>query len=882
MTPSAGRFELRGLLGQGGGGAVHRGWDHQRGCEVAIKSLLEPYTADDVQRVLARVLDGDQGRALIELRHPHVVRAVACEPGPPPRLVMELLPHGSLEDRLRASGPLPVDEALQLGRVLAETLAFVHARGFLHRDLKPANVLLGDQGQPKLSDFGLTRGAHAHTITRTGEVLGTPNYLAPEQARAAEIDARTDVYGLGATLYAVLSGRPPVSGATAFEALELVAAGKITPLRQLRPEVPGWLERVVVRCLARDPRDRYASAQELAEALQRPAPTRSKTPALVGGLALLALAGALLGVALPGGDPGEPPATEQTPPDLPLQARLDAVRERLHAAAAEGPAELRRALREVAAGPLAEEPELWPLRIERYHEAGRPRMAGELLARALARAPEDPALLTLARTLELEPERAQPVFVALEEVWAEGDAWPSTTPAEVLGEQLPTAARLRELAELERRGEWIALERAVLEDNPRWSDEWPVAMRVADTFEVLGLLPWAQAVREPWVATQPHAALIHARWATSRDAFERSLEGHELSPHLRELGELTWLLEQGDRAAAGEAFMRLRDSRFTGPLAQTWWLALRWRLRERGVARGLQYPPAAELEQALEARTWVVVRRELLTALVKARLTDRDFEGALAACRDGLELAPGDAELAGLASAILMHEERWEDAWTLLAPHAARVDLTPRVREDVVGHLVTIAYKQPKRLEELDRDVWLSALDAAFAHAVKRGGRGLGMVQRLNHLVFKLRAWGLLERFCTYGVESFPLYRKQFSAGLAEALAKGRGLAAAERYLAEKDATERLEIELVSLVAAKEHPQDDGVVWFREESEVYFAALADEPDPWTHAFLFRLACLEGDDAHKRVQLSWLKENTPRELQRSINAYVFASTQLGPK
>ncbi|MCA8924703.1 MAG: serine/threonine protein kinase, partial [Planctomycetes bacterium] len=244
------RFEVISVLGKGGGGVVYRGWDHQRGCPVAIKTLAEPYSPDDAAR-FAR-----EAEALVVLRHPHVVRALALLPGPPPQLIMELLPDGSLEDRLRAEGAQPIPRVVRWGVLLADTLAFVHARGFVHRDLKPANVLL-DGDQLKLADFGLTRGDAAHTITQTGEVLGTPGYLAPEQALGQPVGPQTDVYGLGALLYALLGGQPPAGGASALETLRRVADGELTPLRRRRPDVPPWLERVVARCLATDPRDRY-------------------------------------------------------------------------------------------------------------------------------------------------------------------------------------------------------------------------------------------------------------------------------------------------------------------------------------------------------------------------------------------------------------------------------------------------------------------------------------------------------------------------------------------------------------------------------------------------------------------------------------------------
>ena len=279
------------VLGQGGCGIVHRALDTQLQREVAIKQLVPPYGADD-QRRFRR-----EAEALSTLQHPNVISVLAVEPGPPASLVMPLVDGGSLEDELR-QGPLEVERAVHLGQVLAEALSYVHSRGVLHRDLKPANVLL-HQGRPLLADFGLARGPRGHTITATGDVLGTPGYLAPEQALAEDVGPGTDVYGLGALLFALLTGHPPFRGANSLQTLQQVARDAAPSVRDLRPETPRWLAAVIQRCLAKDPRDRYASALELADALLPPgkeAVPRSRALILgwtAAGLAVLAAVGTL-------------------------------------------------------------------------------------------------------------------------------------------------------------------------------------------------------------------------------------------------------------------------------------------------------------------------------------------------------------------------------------------------------------------------------------------------------------------------------------------------------------------------------------------------------------------------------------------------------------
>jgi hypothetical protein len=196
------------------------------------------------------------------------VRSADLE-GRVPYLVQEFLAGGSLDERLR-TGPLPVEEAVRIARQLAAGLAAAHAAGVLHRDLKPDNVLFAEDGRACLADFGLaTAATGGGSLTKTGDVIGTPTYMAPEQALGTSPpDERTDVFGLGGVLYAMLTGQPPTRPRpTMLMTLSAVIEGEVTPPSKLRPDLPPWLEAVCLRALAKAPEDRFASATALAEAL---------------------------------------------------------------------------------------------------------------------------------------------------------------------------------------------------------------------------------------------------------------------------------------------------------------------------------------------------------------------------------------------------------------------------------------------------------------------------------------------------------------------------------------------------------------------------------------------------------------------------------------
>ncbi|MCO5169775.1 MAG: serine/threonine-protein kinase [Planctomycetes bacterium] len=339
-----GHYELLGELGRGGMGVVYRARDPLVGREVAVK-VLQPQAADaDSFARLQR-----EAQTAGNLRHPGIVPVLAAgvERGRP-YLVMELVQGESLRELLRREGRLGQARAAGLVAELARALQHAHERGVLHRDVKPENVLLGPDGRPRLTDFGLAAlQADGRRLTRDGEVVGTPCYMAPEQAVGdrAQVGPRSDVYGLGATLYELVAGQPPLAGASALSILEATVHGRITPPRQLRRDLDPALEEVILKALARDPAARWSSAGALAEAVEGWAAARRARPArggpargaalAVGAAAAAAVVALGLGVVLGRAQARGAAADEVAR----LTARVADLEARLAAAAASAPAE---------------------------------------------------------------------------------------------------------------------------------------------------------------------------------------------------------------------------------------------------------------------------------------------------------------------------------------------------------------------------------------------------------------------------------------------------------------------------------------------------------------------------------------------------------------
>ena len=260
------RFEDFESIGRGGMGAVYRARDLQLRRTVAVKLLLE---GDSTSR--SGFLQ--EARSQARLLHPRVCEVFeAGVADGMPFIVMRYVDGAPLH---KVHAAMTIEERARVIREIAFALHEAHRIGLVHRDVKPGNVLVerGEDGawRPYIADFGIARDVTDGEATATRAVQGTPAFMAPEQAagNVGSLDRRTDVYGLGATLYSVLAGRPPFSAPTAGEILKMVLEALPPPLRSVAPNVPLDLEAIVARCLEKDPAARYASARALGEDLQR-------------------------------------------------------------------------------------------------------------------------------------------------------------------------------------------------------------------------------------------------------------------------------------------------------------------------------------------------------------------------------------------------------------------------------------------------------------------------------------------------------------------------------------------------------------------------------------------------------------------------------------
>jgi serine/threonine protein kinase len=266
--PAVPGYEILEELGRGGMGVVYKARQVAARRLVALKMIRDGVLAGPEHRARFRI----EAEAAARCQHPHLVRIYEVgEHAGLPFFSMEWAAGGSLDKKL-AGRTLPPQEAAQLVRTLAEAVQYAHDKKILHRDLKPANVVLTDDGRPLITDFGLAKRLDSDTaVTPSQVVMGTASYMAPEQAEGGTrpVGPAADVYALGAILYELLTGRPPFRGATWQDTVQQVLANDPAPPTRLRPEVPADLETICLKCLEKEPEQRYAGAAELAEDLGR-------------------------------------------------------------------------------------------------------------------------------------------------------------------------------------------------------------------------------------------------------------------------------------------------------------------------------------------------------------------------------------------------------------------------------------------------------------------------------------------------------------------------------------------------------------------------------------------------------------------------------------
>lgn len=266
-----GRYQMEMRVGEGGMAYVYRAKDRESGRTVAVKVLMSRLTGD--QEAVARLRR--EAQVAMRLDHPNVCGILAWgEAGGMPYLVMPFLDGETLSRRETRHGPMPAALAVPFLRQLCRGLHHAHTAGILHRDLKPENVMLvtDDSGERAVvMDFGLAKesvaGPEVMKLTATGIVLGTPEFMSPEQIRGKPLDARSDVFALGVLGFELLTGRLPFEGNTAQETMLAHLTGQPMRLRQVSPALSETLERVIARSIAHRPDDRFHSMQEFEDAL---------------------------------------------------------------------------------------------------------------------------------------------------------------------------------------------------------------------------------------------------------------------------------------------------------------------------------------------------------------------------------------------------------------------------------------------------------------------------------------------------------------------------------------------------------------------------------------------------------------------------------------
>src|SRR6266511_3116635 len=260
------RYEVGRLLGAGGMAEVFEGRDRLLARRVAIKVLLAEFSQDPSFLVRFK----REAQVAASLSHPNIVGVYDTGvEGGTNFIVMEYVEGRTLRDLLRIGGPPPADRAAGIASDVCDALAAAHARGLINRDVKPANVMLSGDGTVKVMDFGIARATTSETITQTHAVIGTAQYISPEQVEGMEVDARSDLYSLGCLLYEMLTGRVPFSGESPVAIAYRHVREDPVPPRRIDPRVPPAFEAITLRAMAKNPDHRYQTAAEMRADLER-------------------------------------------------------------------------------------------------------------------------------------------------------------------------------------------------------------------------------------------------------------------------------------------------------------------------------------------------------------------------------------------------------------------------------------------------------------------------------------------------------------------------------------------------------------------------------------------------------------------------------------
>lgn len=267
MLGRIGPYEVSGIIGAGGMGIVLKGWDKPLNRVVAIK-LMSPHLASSG---VAKARFLREAQAAAGIVHPNVIDIYGvAEHESIPYLVMPYVRGHSLQKRVQEQGALPTEDVIRIGLQIASGLAAAHAQGIIHRDIKPANILVGDGiDRIVITDFGLARTVDDASLTRSGTVAGTPQYMSPEQARGERIDERSDLFSLGSVLYFLCTGHSPFRSETLYGILHRIGTIDVRDIREVQPSAPAWLQNLVRRLHSPRPEDRFDSAAKVAQLLEK-------------------------------------------------------------------------------------------------------------------------------------------------------------------------------------------------------------------------------------------------------------------------------------------------------------------------------------------------------------------------------------------------------------------------------------------------------------------------------------------------------------------------------------------------------------------------------------------------------------------------------------